>query len=303
MPNIAVLLTCFNRKDKTTACLKSLLNTIENFNSTACEKVHLSIFLTDDACTDGTPQAVREICKGQELLIIPGNGNLYWAGGMLMAWREALKERKDWNFFLLINDDTILRADAIEELINTHNFCIKKYGIPGIYSGITCAIGHPEIITYSGDVFKSGAKGKWQRLGPSNEPQIVDQCNANILMISKEVVNKIGIFHDGYIHGAADQDYCMQVRKNGIPALITANIAGECEYDHFSEKEECEKLIKMSFHERKAYVYHPTHSDKDYLLFVKRNMPHKYYISIILRKMRLYCPKLYYRINKARGLY
>ena len=42
---------------------------------------------------------------------------------------------------------------------------------------------------------------------------------------------------------------------------------------------------------------------KDYLLFVKRNIPKKYLISTVLRKTRLYCPRLYYYINKVRGLY
>lgn len=303
MPNIAVLLTCFNRKDKTVACLKSLLLTVENYNHNATDKFKLSIFLTDDACTDGTAKAAREICKEEDIHIIQGNGNLYWAGGMRMAWNKAISHKHTWDFFLLLNDDTTLRPYALTELMNTHRYCIGKYACPGIYSGITCATGHPETITYSGDVFGSGAKGKWYRLGPADEPQMVDQCNANILLVPQEVVNRIGIFHQGYIHGAADLDYCMQVRKAGFPALITSQVVGECEYDHLSEKDECEKLIKMTLKERKKYVFHPTHSDKDYLLFVKRNIPNKYLISTVLRKVRLYCPRLYYHINKVRGLY
>ena len=303
MPKIAVLLTCFNRKDKTIACLESLLYTVKNYNDFANEKNEISIFLTDDASTDGTAQAAMKVCQGEDIHIVQGNGNLFWAGGMRAAWDEALKHEQTWDFFLLLNDDTALHANALAELMDTHRYCIDRYGCPGIYSGITCAAGHPETITYSGDVFESGAKGKWHRLGPAENPQMVDQCNANILLVPREVVNKIGIFHDGYIHGAADLDYCMQVRKAGLPALITAKVIGECEYDHFSEKEECERLIRMTLSERRKYVYHPTHSDKDYLLFVKRNIPKKYLISTVLRKTRLYCPRLYYYINKVRGLY
>ena len=303
MPKIAVLLTCFNRKNKTIACLESMLLTVKNYNDRDNDKTEISIFLTDDACTDGTAQAAKEVCQGEDIHIVQGNGYLFWAGGMRTAWYEALKQKHKWDFFLLLNDDTILHTNALAELMDTHRYCIDRYGYPGIYSGITCATGHPETITYSGDVFERGAKGKWHRLGPADEPQMVDQCNANILLVPGEVVNKIGIFHDGYIHGAADLDYCMQVRKAGMPALITAQIIGECEYDHFSEKEECERLIRMTLSERRKYVYHPTHSDKDYLLFVKRNIPHKYLISKILRKVRLYCPRLYYYINKLRGVY
>lgn len=304
MLQIAILLTCYNRILKTKACLNSLLLALNKFNSIPSNtRINLSIFLTDDACTDGTAEAAKEICCEQDLHIVQGDGKQFWAGGMRMAWREALSQGIDWDFFLLLNDDTILYENTLLELLDTHSYCLKKYGCAGIYSGITCAIGEPEVITYSGDVFESNAKGKWHRLGPSEVPQLVDQCNANILLVSKEVVDKIGIFHDGYIHGAADLDYCMQTRKAGFPALITAKVIGECEYDHVTEKEECEKLINMSFSKRKQYIYHPTHSDKDYLLFVKRNIPQKYLISVLLRKIRLYCPRIYNYINKVRGLY
>lgn len=304
MTRIAVLLTSFNRCVKTVACMKSLRRAIDHYTNTSPQTEALfSIFLTDDGCTDGTADAVRHVCHGMSLHIVQGDGKQFWAGGMRMAWREALSQRKDWDFFLLLNDDTILLPQAIQELMDTHAWCMEHYYMPGIYSGVTCETGHPENITYSGDVFDNGAKGKWHRLGPTGTPQMVDQCNANILLVPRQIVERIGIFHEGYIHGAADQDYCMQVRKAGFPALITAGIAGECEYDHVSEKEECLMLMCMPLDERRKYVYHPTHSDRDYLLFVRRNIPHKYIISLILRRLRLYCPRLYYYVNKARGLY
>lgn len=303
--HIAVLLTCFNRKAKTLSCLKSLLRTYDNF--TRIHGVRMAIFLTDDGCTDGTTQAALDVCRNTELHVITGDGKLFWAGGMRMAWREALaeeaKNEHPWDFFLLLNDDTVLWPDALKTIWQTHLYCMEHYSKPGIYSGITCREGHPEVITYSGDVFDSRAKGRWHRLNPSGIPQMVDQCNANILVVPRTIVDSVGIFHDGYIHGAADHDYCMQVRKAGFPALITADIAGECEYDHISEKDECLQLMRMSLSERKKYVYHPTHSDKDYLLMVKRNIPGKYPLSVVLRTIRLYCPRLYYFINKARGLY
>ncbi len=303
--HIAVLLTCFNRADKTIACLRSLFRAYNNFAHT--HRVHMEIFLTDDGCTDGTVRTAQDVCSQCRLHIITADGNQFWAGGMRMAWQAALddsvKQGRSWEFFLLLNDDTTLRLDALDTLWQTHLYCVEHYSTPGIYSGITCKEGHPEVITYSGDVFETQAKGKWHRLGPSGTPQMVDQCNANILMVPQAIVDRVGIFYEGYIHGAADLDYCMLVRKAGFPALITADIAGECEYDHISEKDECMKLLRMSLSERKKYVYHPTHSDKDYLLFVKRNIPGKYPLSVILRTIRLYCPSLYYIINKVRRLY
>ena len=54
---IAVLLTCYNRKDKTLRCLKSLSDTF--LLSGVDHKV--DVYLTDDGCTDGTFNAVRAL--------------------------------------------------------------------------------------------------------------------------------------------------------------------------------------------------------------------------------------------------
>lgn len=300
--HIAIIVTCHNRKEKTIASLRSVFNAQEFYNSLWKEKLDLELFITDDGCKDGTAEAVLNEFHDKHICIIKGSGFCYWAGGMRLAWQEALKQKERWNFYLLLNDDTIVTSNVFEELLSAHNYSLSVFGIPGIYSGITCDFNNKNIITYSGDKFNSSAKGKWTRLGPTGTPQIVDQTNANILIVSSQVVDSIGIFFYKYIHGCADYDYCMEAKRHGYTTLITGNICGYCEYDHISDGEETRKLINMSFRERLRYVYAPTHSDKDYLLFVKRNIPHKYIISWTLRKIRLLFPILYYRICKCRGL-
>ena len=60
--NIAVIITCFNRKAKTIECLKHLLKAYNSYNYTHIESpIKLTIYLTDDGCTDGTADAVRNI--------------------------------------------------------------------------------------------------------------------------------------------------------------------------------------------------------------------------------------------------
>lgn len=303
MIKIATILTCFNRKAKTVRCLNTLYKTLDEYNAKHADNtIDLSIFLTDDACTDGTAEAVTEVCKGRKLHIIKGDGNCFWAGGMRLAWREAMKQHEEWDFYLLLNDDTTVMENVFEELMECHEYAVKNYGRSGVYSGCTCDEVTPDTITYSGDVMNPQTKG-WNRLMPNGTPQVVDMTNANILLVAKSVVDTIGIFPDGYIHSAADQDYGMMARRAQIPVLITSYACGYCEYDHVDEREVCQKLMKMSLAQRKKYVYHPTHSDKDYLLFIKRNMPSRYLVSYLLRKIRLYSPSLYYKICKRRGIY
>ena len=82
MKTVAVLIAAYNRKQTTLSCLNSL-QALQLPGD-----VKLEIFLTDDASTDGTAQAVCNLYPQVHLL--HGTGSLYWAGGMRYTWAKAL---------------------------------------------------------------------------------------------------------------------------------------------------------------------------------------------------------------------
>ena len=299
---IAVLLTCFNRKEKTLSCLAGLYESQRVYNERNSSPIELEVFLTDDGCTDGTAQAVQASFAGKSIHILQGTGNMFWAGGMRFAWKEALKHHKEWDYYLLLNDDTTINAYCFNELMHTEAYSLDHYKQLAVVSGITCSADDPTKITYGGDIIPNKFNGRLIRLGRSSEPQMVDLTNANILLVPKEVVDKIGIFYEGYKHGRADNDYSMLARRKGIPLLITPGACGTCENDHGSKADFRDKVINMSQKERTAYFNHPICCNHDYLTFIRRNMPARYPLSWLFRMMLTYCPKLYFRINGARGV-
>lgn len=109
MKRIAALLTVFNRKDSTISCLENL------FGQQLREGITLNVYLTNDGCTDGTPEAVKS--KFPEVHIINGDGNLFWNRGMYRAWQEAAKE--DYDYYLWLNDDTYFLDHAVNSLVET----------------------------------------------------------------------------------------------------------------------------------------------------------------------------------------
>lgn len=299
--NIATIITCFNRKNQTLSCLKNLYASLDSYNAnTKEEKLSLSMFMTDDGCTDGTSDAVRENFYDKDIVILKGNGNLFWAGGMRVAWNAAINSNKAFDFYLLLNDDTDFIENTFSELLATHQYSIEKYGKAGLYSGITSAKNDFNRITYGGDIWTNKFLAKSIRLSPAGVPQKCDITNANILLVSNDVVNSIGIFSDKYIHGIADNDYSIKANKAGFPVLVTANICGRCDYDHESNEEVFEKISKMSLKERKEYYKHPLHSNKDYLTFIKENSPIRYPIVVVGRFLNTYFPSLYYWVSKIR---
>ena len=298
---IAVLLTCFNRKEKTCTCLKSMYADLEKYNLNHSEdNISLEIFLVDDGCTDGTADAVSAQFSNQPVHIIQGTGSLFWAGGMRLAWSEAYKRHSEWDFYLLLNDDTELLPGAFEELMNTHYYCREKYKSAGIYSGVTCASDNHETCTYGGNIWINKTKGISKRLGTSNLPQMCDMTNANILLVAKSVVDKIGRFSNSYQHAMADYDYSIRARKMGLPVLITANFCGICDNDHINYEDQAKHIINMTLKDRWKYFRHPVHSSSDYLRFIWNTSPSRYPMVWVGRMLNLFFPRFYYKLNGKR---
>lgn len=296
MIKIATLLTCHNRKDKTVSCLENFYLALDYYNQKSQRKIDLSFFLTDDGCTDGTSEAILNKFSGREINIIKGNGQLFWAGGMRVAWKEALKHGEKYDFFLLLNDDTIIFENCFEELFKVNDYSIKEYNKKGIYSGITCSVNNPTKISYGGSVWVNRLLAKSKMLEPCGKPQLCDMTNANILLVSKNVVNEIGILYEGYSHAIADYDYSINARRKNIPVLVTAEICGKCDDDHGTPENNGKKICSMNLKERIRYFSHPLHSNKDYLLFIRRNAPFRYPIVLLGRFLNVYFPTLYYKL-------
>lgn len=257
----AVLLTCHNRKSKTLACLSSL------FEAKLPSNYEFDVFLTDDGSTDGTYEAVRE--KYPHIHTIKGSGNLFWAGGMRLAWKTA-KQQEDYDAYLLLNDDVVLHPDFLHNLIKTEEFSIAKTGKTGIYSGATIDE-DTQKVTYGGSKIKTNHFVlKMDMLSPDTTPKECEITNANVLWISKEVVNKIGIFDDKYTHGIADYDYSYQAHKNEFPVYLAPNICGTCSDDHGKNWRKGNVPLKA----RIAYLKSPKGlAYSEYLYYIRKNFP------------------------------
>lgn len=55
------------------------------------DKYSFDVYMTNDGCTDGTPESVKQLYP--HVNVIDGEGGLYWSGGMRKAWVNAAKIR------------------------------------------------------------------------------------------------------------------------------------------------------------------------------------------------------------------
>jgi GT2 family glycosyltransferase len=247
MKRIAVLLTCFNRKMQTLKCLESLSNAIEVTNSS----IRFDTYLVDDGSTDDTAVAVS--INFPEITIINGSGNLFWARGMRLAWETALGKNLDYDSFLLLNDDVILSENFIKSLLNTHEYCLTHFRQSGIYACFTLDTSSREI-SYGGKlIVNKGIRIKSVRVKPGNIPVKCSMANANIMMVTKTVVTKIGILDPKFIHRFADFDLTLTANKFSIPVLMCPGIGGYCNNNFESDWLSAHSTLKQ----RIDYLYSP----------------------------------------------
>lgn len=209
---VAVLLTVYNRREITLQGLRSLYNAINYLG----KGYQFDIYMTDDGSTDGTSDAVAK--EFPSVHIVQGTGNLFWSGGMRMAWKTAVDSCAAYDYYLWYNDDSILYEDALKNMfiyytidnpnvvIITGAFCDKKGSVS--YGGKT-----------DGD----------KLISPDGTFQKTYRMNGNLVLIPQAVYEELGMISTWCRHGFGDYDYGYRAAKQKIPVLLSCSFVGRCE--------------------------------------------------------------------------
>jgi GT2 family glycosyltransferase len=218
--------------------------------------------------------------------VIEGDGNLYWAGGMRLGWKMAMNER-DYDAYLLLNDDVLLAETFLHNLIVTHQYSLRKTGKSGIYCGTTIDE-RTGLRSYGGGVIlKKGFIVRTKLIDPVEMPVRCHFTNANILWISRDVVKQIGIFDRRFTHAIADYDYTLTANEKEIPLWIAPGIGGVCSDDHGK----IWKLSSSTLKERIAYLKSPKGLAYDeYLYYIRKHFPLFYPYSFLMLWLRTFFP-------------
>ncbi|MGB0562787.1 MAG: glycosyltransferase family 2 protein [Spirulinaceae cyanobacterium] len=220
---LAVLLTCYNRKPQTLACLKAL------YAQTGLQEQQITVYLVDDGSTDGTTEAVRS--QYPEVKVIAGTGQLFWNGGMHLAFERALAQ--DYDGYIWLNDDTLLYPEAIATLLDTAQK-IAAQGDP-VRSGAAIVAGstrdpQTKELTYGGMRQLSSLLPpfKARPVEPLNVPQRCDMMCGNIVLIPRAVAQKVGNLDPTLTHYAGDWDYGLRAKQEGCTVWIAPGYQGTC---------------------------------------------------------------------------
>ncbi|MBE9228314.1 glycosyltransferase family 2 protein [Phormidium sp. LEGE 05292] len=217
--NIAVLLTCYNRREKTLQCLQAL------YQQTLPTGITLKPYLVDDASTDGTAEAVQQ--KYPDVHLIRGTGSLFWNGGMRLAFAAAQAEDPD--YYLWLNDDTVIYPHALKTLLDISAQLASQGQDKAIVVGSTL---DPEtnIPSYGG--LKQTYwwhPVKFHHIHSDlNQPRLCDTLHGNCVLVPRAVAALVGNLSPEYTHNLGDYDYGLRARRKGCSVWMAPSYLGTC---------------------------------------------------------------------------
>ena len=216
-PQVAVLMTCHNRRALTLRCLESL--------RAQQGDAEIALFLVDDGSSDGTADAVREVWPAAH--VIPGDGSLFWNGGMRLAW-ETAAQAGSFDHTLWLNDDVVLEPGALERLLREAAVLADADGAV-ILAGSTRSPGTHEV-SYGGQHRPNPQRPLRLTVAPpGSAPIAVESVSGNIVLVSAAAFARLGNLSPAFVHIFGDLDYGLRARAAGIPIYAGSGFFGECE--------------------------------------------------------------------------
>ena len=233
---IAVLITCHNRKDTTLLCLGRLFSIRKD----------IDVYCVDDNSTDGTADAIRE--EFPQVNLIHGDGNLFWSRGMTAAWMEAAKN-KDYDFYFWLNDDLVLYDYCFDEMLECSRIMDHKAVIAGLVQETTT----------KGAIYGGFDRSK-HLIAANGELNEVFRLNGNFVLVPNYVFKKNGFFDPVYHHDLGDVAYGHETHKNGLHVCTSRKYIG-CTDAALQNKNTRIRLNGVSVVKRFKKLYSPLGSN------------------------------------------
>ena len=209
MKTLAVIITVYNRKDKTIKCLQDIYGQKKDANT------NIYVYITDGGSTDGTVELIHQNFPQVDVAVVEG---VFWNRGMFHSWNRATSKQA-YNYYLWLNDDVKLYDNCIQELIDAS----EAKDDQSIIIGATVDSLTKSKMTYGGRI---EGKGIPDLRGELTE---VDYFNGNIVLIPTAVYDKLGNLDYYFTHSKGDFDYGQRAKRAGIRMYQVGSALGECD--------------------------------------------------------------------------
>lgn len=204
LPSVAVVILSYNNVADTCECLESVFQ---------LDYPNWRTLLVDNGSTDGTSEIVRE--RFPPVTVIRTEDNQGVPGGFNLGIKAAMREGAD--FILLLNNDTIVAATILRELVAVAR------------TDSSVGIVMPRILYYDDRDRVWSAGARYRRFPPAivfiglgqpaeqhERPRDLDFAPSCCLLISRATFERVGRLDSGYRFYYDDYDFCIRARAAGL---------------------------------------------------------------------------------------
>ena len=216
---LIALCSSFNRRDKTVSAVTQLLSECDLVN------IEFKVIVVDNNSVDGTFEALDGSSSRVSVLLTPCN--MYWAESMRYGFSNLRADNYD--AVMVFNDDIQFYpgslAKALSDFLNLQRNNIGPFAyVLTFVSSID-----NNSVTYGGFSLSSFFPTRLVRVLPGLTHKLIDSCNMNCVLISKECIQKFGFLQPPFRHSLSDLDYGLRVSRNGGTLLLAAGTYGVCD--------------------------------------------------------------------------
>jgi GT2 family glycosyltransferase len=207
---VAVLMSSYNRKDKTRLCIETL--------AARNEMPDFAFIVVDDNSNDGTKKMLELMKDDYDIHVITGTGGLFYSGAMRLCMEYVIGHPDGYDYVLLVNDDVKFFDGCITRMIS------DSIRSEAVIVGATCSA--EGVLSYGAVKYTKGIR--YKTLAIEEEDLTCDTFNANCVLIPYVWFVKTEIIDRHFRHTLGDFDYGFSIRRAGFKIQSTCYYVGEC---------------------------------------------------------------------------
>ncbi len=222
MTSVSIIIVTYNSEREIINCINSLLPQLNEVNG--------EIILIDNNSIDNTIFLINDI-ENKNISIIQNKENF----GFTKANNQGIKNANG-DYILLLNPDTTVPNDVIKILLNEiqdNSDCGAiapqlRFSDGRIQNSCRRFPRRRDILYESiglSNIFKDSKEFNYWKMGDfdHNESRLVDQPAGAALLISKKVINEIGLLDEKFPMFFSDVDLCKRIWAAGYNVQYTTN--------------------------------------------------------------------------------
>ncbi|GAB3317359.1 hypothetical protein GCM10027299_08620 [Larkinella ripae] len=214
MITVLTVIPTFNRK----TYLQKMLDQLLNQQLTGISQ---QIVIVVDGSSDGTLEMLQT--EYAQVHVVRGTGDWWYTKSMNAGFEKALQFQPD--YILCLNDDVEITPDYLATLVGQ----AETLQSPAIVGSVTASVRPPHPVLFSGvrDInWLTYSFTLYQKPGRPYDAKDQQPLSPTWvlpgrgMLISRQVMNRIGLFDEKLVQYSSDDEYCLRAIKCGFQVRV-----------------------------------------------------------------------------------